>query len=275
MRMYDIWKLIIRVYDVIAGHFSSTRYKVCLEQLTQPWPLVSDFFDSLPAGSVGVDLGCGNGKYLHLRSALGSGEATKNSLVTLGSDRCLPLIQTAQYNFPQNAQRRLMQEVAVADALCSGYRGGVFDYALSIATIHHFSTPERRRHSIEELIRLVKPAPEGLVGTGRGCGRFMVYVWAFEQRGAGRRLFDAQLAGHGDATKAQDVLVPWVRTPQHTHDQKQDVHHRYYHLFREHELDELVNDAAQHYADTGIRVVKETGGWEKGNWWGVWRVVQR
>ena len=149
MRMYDIWKLIIRVYDVIAGHFSSTRYKVCLDQLTQPWPLVSDFFDSLPAGSVGVDLGCGNGKYLHLRSALGSGEATKNSLVTLGSDRCLPLIQTAQYNFPQNAQRRLMQEVAVADALCSGYRGGVFDYALSIATIHHFSTPERRRHSIE------------------------------------------------------------------------------------------------------------------------------
>lgn len=42
-----------------------------------------------------------------------------------------------------------------------------------------------------------------------------------------------------------------------------------YHLFREHELDHLVNEAAR---DMPRKVVKEAGGWEKGNWWGIWRV---
>jgi hypothetical protein len=30
----------------------------------QPWPVVDEFLRSLPAGSVGLDVGCGNGKYL-------------------------------------------------------------------------------------------------------------------------------------------------------------------------------------------------------------------
>lgn len=54
----------------------------------------------------------------------------------------------------------------------------------------------------------------------------MVYVWAFEQRGNGRRLFDTQLAEHEDSAAAQDVLVPWVRTAQHVRDGEGDVHYR-------------------------------------------------
>lgn len=37
---------------------------------SQPWPGISNFFQTLPAGSLGVDAGCGNGKYLGLRSIL-------------------------------------------------------------------------------------------------------------------------------------------------------------------------------------------------------------
>ena len=98
------------VYENIADHFSRTRYKVHAREASrasgcrtdapkqhsasspsspfhlvlfptspsssalpdaQPWPGISDFFDSLPKGSLGVDAGCGNGKYLGLRSALG------------------------------------------------------------------------------------------------------------------------------------------------------------------------------------------------------------
>lgn len=107
------------------------------------------------------------------------------------------------------------------------------DYALSIATIHHFSTPERRMKSIQELIRLIQPVdddtptpvPVPSVPDRPGRGRFMVYVWAFEQRGGGRRLFDQQLEHCQDDIAAQDVLVPWVRTAQHTQGQE-DVHHR-------------------------------------------------
>ena len=57
-----------RVYDIIASHFSDTRYKVQFHQSTslkpQPWPLVESFLRSLPPGSVGLDIGCGNGKYM-------------------------------------------------------------------------------------------------------------------------------------------------------------------------------------------------------------------
>lgn len=145
--------------------------------------------------------------------------------------------------------------------------------------------------SIQELIRLIQPVdddsptpePVPSVPDRPGRGRFMVYVWAFEQRGGGRRLFDEQLEHCQDDIAAQDVLVPWVRTAQHTQGQE-DVHHRCvyertnsdYHLFREHELDELVQWAARDLRQTqSVQVQKEAGGWERGNWWGVWRVIRQ
>ena len=141
----------------------------------------------------------------------------RGSLITIGSDRCLPLVQDAQKNVADPAS---VNEVAVADALASGFRAQVFDYALSIATIHHFSTEQRRKQSVQELIRIVAAvAPQSVQGTagkitGSGTGRFMIYVWALEQRGDGRRHFDTALAEQGNAA-VQDVLVPWVSTGQH------------------------------------------------------------
>lgn len=44
------------VYERIVDHFSDTRHK--------PWPNVLKFVESLDAGSILVDVGCGNGKYL-------------------------------------------------------------------------------------------------------------------------------------------------------------------------------------------------------------------
>ncbi|WFD05623.1 tRNA (carboxymethyluridine(34)-5-O)-methyltransferase [Malassezia vespertilionis] len=196
------------VYDVIAGHFSSTRYK--------PWPLIPQFLATFSHGNVGADLGCGNGKYLYLRSALATG-APKNqqAILTIGSDRCEPLVRDAQLNFGDQEDRAKENEVTVADALHSGFRTGVFDYALSIATIHHFATPERRMRAVQELVRIVRPvAPCKKEGMGCGAGRFMIFVWAYEQRGGGRRKFDTVLSS--DDASAQDVLVPWVMTPQHT-----------------------------------------------------------
>jgi tRNA (uracil-5-)-methyltransferase TRM9 len=57
------------VYEQIAAHFSSTRYK--------PWPIVESFLNAQPDGSVGLDVGCGNGKYL----------AVNPRIFVLGSDR--------------------------------------------------------------------------------------------------------------------------------------------------------------------------------------------
>jgi ubiquinone/menaquinone biosynthesis C-methylase UbiE len=48
------------VYEQIAGHFSTTRHK--------PWPKVVEFMELVPAGSVLLDLGCGNGKNILQRN---------------------------------------------------------------------------------------------------------------------------------------------------------------------------------------------------------------
>ncbi|CAI5946074.1 unnamed protein product [Closterium sp. NIES-64] len=46
-----------KVYDAIAPHFSATRFA--------RWPKVAEFLLSLPPGSLVLDAGCGNGKYLN------------------------------------------------------------------------------------------------------------------------------------------------------------------------------------------------------------------
>lgn len=51
-----------RVYEEIAGHFSSTRHT--------PWPRIVDFLKALPSGSLVADVGCGNGKYLGINQDL-------------------------------------------------------------------------------------------------------------------------------------------------------------------------------------------------------------
>ena len=98
-----------------------------------------------------------------------------------------------------------------------------------------------------------------------------------------------------DEEKVQDVLVPWVLQPPHPApdsvrtDQKADadrvetkVYHRYYHLFIEGELRDLVCEAAREedlvviegpiqpvigpLHDQGWLRIREEG-WEADNWW--------
>jgi tRNA (uracil-5-)-methyltransferase TRM9 len=113
-----------KVYDQIAPHFSSTRYKVRTVTFsiyfplkapsTQPWPIIADFIASLPPGSVGLDSGTGNGKYLPLPLD------RPNSIWTIGLDRSRNLLQIAQN---AGGKRR---EVVWGDALEAGWRLGVF-----------------------------------------------------------------------------------------------------------------------------------------------------
>ncbi|XP_053729015.1 alkylated DNA repair protein alkB homolog 8 isoform X1 [Synchiropus splendidus] len=132
-----------RVYDAIASHFSSTRHS--------PWPRVCHFLTSLPAGSVLADVGCGNGKYLGVNP----------EVIAIGSDRSSTLVHIC-------AERGF--QAFVSDALRVPLRTASCDACISIAVIHHFSTPERRLAAVTELVRLLRPG-----------GRALIYVWAFEQ----------------------------------------------------------------------------------------------
>ncbi|XP_041733140.2 probable tRNA methyltransferase 9B isoform X1 [Coregonus clupeaformis] len=139
------------VYEKIAPYFNDSRYKA--------WPKVRQFLLEHEPGSIIADVGCGNGKYLHING----------SVFKLGCDVCRPLVDSA---WSQG------HEVQLCDCLRLPYRDSCFDGVLSIAVIHHLSTKERRIRAIKEMARTLR------VG-----GRIMIYVWAMEQT---RRKFQKQ-----------------------------------------------------------------------------------
>lgn len=203
------------VYEQIASHFSSTRYK--------PWPIIERFLKDLPAGSIGLDIGCGNGKYL----------AVNRDIFLLGSDRSTNLVGIAARHQPHS--------VLVADILALPHAHGAFDFAISIAVVHHLSTSERRVEAVRAILQTLRPG-----------GRALVYVWALEQEGSRRGW------GEGDA---QDVMVPWVmRGAKKAAGGEERVFHRYYHLYGKGELERDVRAA-------GGQVVES--GYEKDNWWAI------
>ncbi|GAB1740442.1 hypothetical protein NU219Hw_g5547t1 [Hortaea werneckii] len=250
------------VYEQIASHFSSTRYK--------PWPIIERFLNTLPPGSVGLDVGCGNGKYL----------AVNPNIYILGSDRSTNLTRIAKTHQPHSA--------LVADILDLPHAPAAFDFAISIAVIHHLSTRARRREAIASILETLRAAGKSSEGQpteeGREGGKALLYCWALEQEGSRRGWSD------GDE---QDVMVPWVMraskgTKGKGKGQKKKeggkegeeqgssgqptgeseglaeggdkTFHRYYHLYRQGELEEDVRAA-------GGEVVE--GGYEKDNWWAI------
>lgn len=94
------------VYNSIADHFSSTRYK--------PWPVVAAFLASMPPGSVGLDAGCGNGKYLI------APKEREGSYWTIGLDRSARLLEIAKRAGDRD------RECIVGDVLDIPWRNGIF-----------------------------------------------------------------------------------------------------------------------------------------------------
>lgn len=208
------------VYEQIASHFSSTRYK--------PWPIVESFLQSLGAGAIGLDVGCGNGKYL----------TVNRDVFIVGSDRSSNLIRIASQHQPHSA--------VIADTLALPHQTRRFDFAISIAVVHHLSTPERRREAIKAILDCL-----------RDGGKALIYVWALEQKNS-RRGWDE---GH-----EQDVMVPWIMksgTKNPNEDRTTEkTFQRYYHLYRSGELQEDIRSVGGVVMDSG---------YEKDNWWAVCR----
>jgi tRNA (uracil-5-)-methyltransferase TRM9 len=208
------------VYEQIASHFSSTRYK--------PWPIVSSFLSSLPPGSIGLDIGCGNGKYL----------TVNRDIFILGSDRSSNLVKIAAGHEPHAA--------VVADSLALPHQKGRFDFAISIAVVHHLSTRARRQEAVGAALETLVPK-----------GKALVYVWALEQRGSRRGW---------DEGGEQDVMVPWVMKSSKKdvgeNGEMEKTFQRYYHLYRKGELEEDVVEVGGEVVDSG---------YEKDNWWAICR----
>ncbi|KAL8807048.1 MAG: hypothetical protein Q9223_005528 [Gallowayella weberi] len=228
-----------QVYEHIASHFSSTRYKVSKapeepSDGSPPWPIVQRFLQELPKGSVGLDVGCGNGKYLTVNP----------DIFIVATDRSANLVQIANEHQPHSA--------LVADNLWLPHPSSSFDFAISIAVIHHLSSRKRRVQAIAAILDTLRPGADSERGPSSG-GKALIYVWALEQK-TSRRGWD-----EGDE---QDVMVPWVmktKSDGHSNEQSQTFH-RYYHLYRQGELEDDVVEAGGSIAQSG---------YEKDNWWAI------
>ncbi|KAL8958029.1 MAG: hypothetical protein Q9193_004837 [Seirophora villosa] len=233
-----------QVYAQIASHFSSTRFKtlpaLVIDTYTcrKPWPIVQRFLQELPSGSIGLDVGCGNGKYLPVNP----------DIFILASDRSASLIEIANQHQPHAS--------LVADNLLLPHPNASFDFAISIAVVHHMSTRSRRVQAIAAILKTLRPQTEPgqwRPGDDPHIGRALVYVWALEQK-TSRRGWD-----EGDE---QDVIVPWVMKSAGSDlssDQSRTFN-RYYHLYRQGELEEDI-------AEAGGKIVES--GYEKDNWWAI------
>ncbi|KAL8950160.1 MAG: hypothetical protein Q9222_003788 [Ikaeria aurantiellina] len=213
------------IYEHIASHFSSTRYK--------PWPIVQRFLQQLPNGSIGLDVGCGNGKYL----------AVNPNVFIVASDRSQNLVRIATQHRPHTS--------VVADNLFLPHPLAAFDFAISVAVVHHLSTHARRVMALAAILETLRPASQvepAEMDRPREAGRALIYVWALEQK-TSRRGWD-----EGDE---QDVMVPWVMKDS---SEGPKTFHRYYHLYRQGEIEKDITEAGGTVLESG---------YEKDNWWAI------
>ena len=195
-------------YERIAEPFAASR--------EEPWPEVLSFASSLPEPARIADVGCGNGR--HARSLASSG----HRVFALDFARNLLLIGR------RGSRGRVWgAHIAWIQAEASGLplRDGSMDAAICVAVLHHLPSRAERVRALRELRRILVSR-----------GRVFVSVWALDQPRF-RKAVDARR--HLPAEIQGDVEVPWTM-PDGV------VIPRYYHLFQEGELEELIIESGLH-----------------------------
>lgn len=192
------------VYEEFAEDVSNSRRAL--------WPGVVKWFNAAAPGSTILDVGCGNGKYLSLRS---------NDCTIFGCDTSAALVEIAQLNHPKAT-------ICLASGLSLPYEDASFDAVVSVAVIHHLPLFEERSKFVDELLRVLKPG-----------GRLLITVWATE---AVKPLW-IPLGNN-------DYLVPWKTNASDNGANgangansagESNKFDRFYHLFTRHEAQQLVN----------------------------------
>ena len=200
-------KYVHNVYDNIAEEFDHSRYAL--------WPCVTQFLDTLPPQSVVLDIGCGNGKYLSYRTG---------DLVIHGCDTCQTLINIARQRHPPAI-------LIKADCLDLPYPDCTFDAVISVAVMHHLSTPERRLQFMSEIHRVLKPGAPALITTWASTmsDARKENTWISVKTAVNTAVKTAVNTSVKTAVNTgagiNDYFVPWKNS-----------NIRYYHLFDKHEL---------------------------------------
>jgi ubiquinone/menaquinone biosynthesis C-methylase UbiE len=132
-------------YDRIADHFSATR--------EYAWPEVESFLADR-AGSVGLDVGCGNGRHAELLA-----DATDR---VCALDVSRGLLDEARERVAGTEAKTAVRPVQ-GDASCLPVSTGLVDLAVYVATLHHLPSRELRVASLDEVARVLAPGGRALV----------------------------------------------------------------------------------------------------------------
>lgn len=116
-------------------------------------PKVCSFIDGIHPGSLVLDVGCGNGYYMKLIERAGS--------YPIGIEKCISM--------GGNALDNAHQERFLGDAVLLPFRTGAFDSVVMVAVWHHFASEARRKQSLKEVARVLRPG-----------GKAMITVMGFE-----------------------------------------------------------------------------------------------
>ena len=133
-------------------------------------------FEEFTFGSILLDVGCGDGKYLHINAGV----------YTVGLERCPDWFARDEDEGLEGCYYPSVPsfgDYLLGDVMQIPFRDDFIDGVLCCGVLHHISTTERRIRALTQLSRLLK--------TG---GKLLITVWAFE----GREL------------ESQDVLIKWT-----------------------------------------------------------------
>jgi ubiquinone/menaquinone biosynthesis C-methylase UbiE len=140
-------------YDRIAEHFAKTR--------EYPWPEVTAFLEAAPAGGLGLDLGCGNGRHVP--------PLADRTDRTVGVDASGVLLAVARRRLAERGHDADSVALVQGDAARIPIRDDAVDLAVYVATLHHLPERGSRVGSLDELARVL----------ARG-GRALVSAWSTE-----------------------------------------------------------------------------------------------
>ncbi|CAL8115946.1 unnamed protein product [Orchesella dallaii] len=237
--------LVHKVYEDIGEHLTKTRQK--------PWLKVKEFVENLKPGDRLLDVGCANGKYFRIN----------HDILEVGMDMCTGFLMTCRANGNEGVR---------ADALFLPFKDSYFESVISIAVLHHISTKERRERFMSEILRVMAPGGIGLINVRGKDEGLEPTKSTFAKRQREMKAYNPPdscedlvadylflpVHGRDNEFPHNDMLVPWV----HHQGRKHTVHHRYYHVFNEGELEELITETQpatlilETYFEQGDWVVK-------------------
>ena len=178
------------------------------------------FNDYLSAGEKVLDLGCGNARFYEFFK--------EKDIQYFGLDNSEKLIEIAQQKYPK-------ADFRIGDALNLPFPNNYFDKIYSIAVLHQIPSKESRSQLLEEARRVLKPN-----------GKLILTVWKLKNPSLLLRYTILKIIGK-NKMDFKDILEPWA-----------DKTERYYHLFSEKELVELVERSGLKIIKNGI-IKNKTG----------------